>query len=721
MRRALLAKVGTLAFAAGAMAFTSPAHALPVAASMHAGAAAEQTPGPQGCRLANGIKHVVQIQFDNVHLTRDNPNVPSDLEQMPALLNFLTRDGVVLTNTHDVLVHTATNVLSNQTGLYPDRHGVAQSNSYSYYDQAGGTHTGISFGYWTAPIFDPSGSSADPRYNMDYLPSRARPAPATDINTPAPWTPFTRAGCNVGEVGTSNTVLENTATDVPTVFGAHSRQAAEARTDPVKAQADLVGFAVHCARISSLCHSGQPDRLPDEPGGYTGYHALFGNAQIQPAVHPGGPILSTAGQPITDGKGHDGFPGFDSMTPDNALGYAATLLENGVQTVNVYVSDAHTDHTAAHTGDLGPGEKTYSDQLAAYNTAFQTFLTRMAKDGLTPANTLFTVTSDEGDHFAGSQPQPANCTGRPGNYCSYTTKSEVNVNLPGLLATRTGNTTPFAIHNDPAPAIWIQGKPARTSATARQLGRDIGSLTATDPYTGRAELVADRLADPVGEKILHFVTADPARTPSLTAFSGEDFYVGGGAPNCNRPCVYTSQGYAWNHGSYWKDMQTIFAGYVGPEVTARGLDSATWTDQVDMRPTVLTLTGLQDRYQVDGRAVLEILSPAVLAASVRAHRGELIQVGQALKQLSAPTGAFAMGSLQVSTIAIRSHSRDDATYAALESLLQRLGSARDVLGERIAAALLQATEGRHPVGWAQFAQLPRQASGMVRSVQTASS
>jgi hypothetical protein len=35
----------------------------------------------------NKIKRVVYLQFDNVHLRRDNPNVPSDLEQMPHLLN----------------------------------------------------------------------------------------------------------------------------------------------------------------------------------------------------------------------------------------------------------------------------------------------------------------------------------------------------------------------------------------------------------------------------------------------------------------------------------------------------------------------------------------------------------------------------------------------------------------------------------------------------------
>ena len=39
------------------------------------------------------IKHVVYVEFDNVHFTRDNPNVPSDLEQMPNLLNFIKEHG----------------------------------------------------------------------------------------------------------------------------------------------------------------------------------------------------------------------------------------------------------------------------------------------------------------------------------------------------------------------------------------------------------------------------------------------------------------------------------------------------------------------------------------------------------------------------------------------------------------------------------------------------
>lgn len=86
-----------------------------------------------GCQLnsvGGQVQHVVQIQFDNTHFTRDNPNVPSDLEQMPHLLNFMKNNGVLLTNHHTPLIsHTATDILTTLTGVYGDRHGVPVSNS----------------------------------------------------------------------------------------------------------------------------------------------------------------------------------------------------------------------------------------------------------------------------------------------------------------------------------------------------------------------------------------------------------------------------------------------------------------------------------------------------------------------------------------------------------------------------------------------------------------
>src|SRR5205823_7947623 len=103
-------------------------------------AAAGQSP-PSTCRLgspAGTVQHIIYIQFDNVHFTRDNPNVPSDLEQMPHLLNFLTDNGVLLTNHHTPLIsHTGGNILTGLTGVYPDRHGQAVSNSYRYYNPDG--------------------------------------------------------------------------------------------------------------------------------------------------------------------------------------------------------------------------------------------------------------------------------------------------------------------------------------------------------------------------------------------------------------------------------------------------------------------------------------------------------------------------------------------------------------------------------------------------------
>ncbi|MGF7238821.1 MAG: hypothetical protein ACQSGP_28265 [Frankia sp.] len=671
-----------------------------------------------GCQLGNGISHVIQIQFDNVHLTRDNPRVPSDLEQMPHLLSFLTHNGTVLSNDHDVLVHTATNFTSNQTGLYEDRTSVTQSNSYSYYDPTGATHTGVSFAYWTDPIYDPTGVAADTKYTMNYSANPAGNPTETNIDTPAPWVPYTRAGCNVGDVGMANTVLENIATDIPTVFGANSPEAAEATADPTRATADFVGLGVHCARTTGQCATGQTDSLPDEPGGYSGYRALFGNAEIAPVISPGGPVANLTGATITDGKGHNGFPGFDSLTPDNSLAYAADMQEHGVPVTNIYVSDVHGDHSSADTGDLGPGEQTYEQQLKDYDTAFASFLTRLAKDGITPANTLFSVTTDEGDHFSGNAPTPASCTGGAGNYCGYATRSEVNVNLPGLLATQDGDTTPFAIHSDPAPAVWVQGNPARTAPTVRSLEREVGALKVTNPLTGAVDRVANQLADPVEEKILHFVGPDAARTPTFTAFSGEDEYVGGGATNCTRACVYTSSGFAWNHGGIWPDMADIWSAYVGPGVQHRGTDPVTWTDQTDTRPTVLALVGLRDDYPVDGRVLIEDLDPRALPDTLRSQPA-LVALGAAYKQIEAADGTFAKDTLTASTRALNSGtSAQDATYTTIETALGALDSRRDHLAETIRNDLLGAAFNRHALDSRQAAALTVTAQALLHDAHT---
>ncbi|HEX9331920.1 MAG TPA: hypothetical protein VF896_08545, partial [Anaerolineales bacterium] len=64
------------------------------------------------------INHVIYIQFDNTHFLRDNAHVPSDLEQMPHLLNFITGNGTLMANDHTALIsHTATGILTSLTGV----------------------------------------------------------------------------------------------------------------------------------------------------------------------------------------------------------------------------------------------------------------------------------------------------------------------------------------------------------------------------------------------------------------------------------------------------------------------------------------------------------------------------------------------------------------------------------------------------------------------------
>src|SRR6059036_1872460 len=229
---------------------------LPGPAAAQAPAAAPQS---QNCVLNNGIKHVISIQFDNTHLFRDRANVASDLEQMPNLLNFMTDNGTLSDNEHTILIsHTAGGILTSLTGLYPDRQGLTVTNSYGYFKPDGSTGFSTAFKYWTDKVDDVTADGVnDPLPNM---------VTTGGLNTPAPWVPYTRAGCDYGAVSTANVVLENTGTgtygDMTKVFGSGSDEWNEAVTSNAAprgtaaralAQTDFVGLAIHCAQGGGIC------------------------------------------------------------------------------------------------------------------------------------------------------------------------------------------------------------------------------------------------------------------------------------------------------------------------------------------------------------------------------------------------------------------------------------------------------------------------------------
>ncbi len=649
------------------------------------------------CQLnsAHGqIQHVINIQFDNTHFTRDNPNVPSDLEQMPNLLNFIEGNGVLLSNHHTPLIsHTATDILTSFTGVYGDRMGVPVSNSFRYFTPTGSTSLGVSFAYWTDPIFDPTTSApTDTKFNM---------LTADGKNAPAPWVPYTRAGCNVGQVATANTVLENIATDIPTVFGANSPQAAEVNSNPGQAFADFVGIGVHCALGNSLCASGQADLLSQEPGGYSGYKALFGHTYVAPKLNPTGPVTDLNGNVIQDLQGHIGFPGFDGMAATVSLSYVAQMQEHGIPVTYAYISDAHDAHPSGPS--FGPGQAGYVAALKAYDAAFGKFFKRLANDGINQSNTLFVFTADEGDHFAGGPASPAGCDGVT-TPCTYAKIGEVNANYAGLLATEQGITTAFKVHSDSAPTVYITGNPSRTDAVTRTFERATSQLTAVSPITGSTDTITKFLADPVEMKALHMITSDPARTPTFTLFADPNYFLFAAAPNCNSPCVTEQPGFAWSHGDVQPEIVTTWLGLVGPGIDTIGVDSTTWSDHTDIRPTLMVLLGLKDDYSHDGRALTEEFSGWARPAATKKADG-YIKVAQTYKQLDAAVGEFGLATLAASTRAIESgNSVDDSTYTSLENQLASLINQRNELAAQMIGLLEGAEFGGKPISESQVAE-----------------
>ena len=313
------------------------------------------------CKLnspSGKIKHVVYIEFDNVHFIRDNPNVPSDLEQMPNLLNFIKQNGALDTGNHAVLIsHTANDILTTQTGLYPDDHGIFVSNSFGVFGPNSSALFPSSFFYWTDLVSDITPASADNSFAL---------TTPSGQNVPAPWVPFTRAGCDVGAFSTANIVLERAPFDVKKVFGANSPQAAETVANQTN---DFIGAAIHCSIGSPLCTTQSKavaDLLPGEPGTYSGYQALFGLKYIAPAL---GGFTDYNGTAIT-GFGQLNF----NPQPALTLTVVETMLKkrnSGGVRVHRRCSRQSRRDQAERT--FGPGEDSYLKQPAHYNAAFGTF------------------------------------------------------------------------------------------------------------------------------------------------------------------------------------------------------------------------------------------------------------------------------------------------------------------------------------------------------------
>jgi arylsulfatase A-like enzyme len=762
--------VGTaalLALSPVAPAWASPAGtvALPAGGAPAKLAAATPAPSPtSGCQLNSPrgkVSRIVTIIFDNTHFKRDPARdgstlVPSDLEQMPHLLNFIKQNGVLLSNHHTPLIaHTSDDIITILTGVYPARHGVATAaNSYLEYSGPNGTTQSQSgFTYWTD-------LSRDNTYNLISGPVDADHM--NGVNAPAPWVPFTRAGCDVGAAAAADMEIENTGVDLATVFGPGSPQT----TDP-NAFANYEGVAIHCAASSTLCsaaNGGFPDKLPSEPNAdgtaattdpatgtstaYEGYNALFGHKYVTQAFQnlgfkPGGNVLDANGN-LNDINGNTivddfnniltpGFPGF-SIAPQYSLGYVADMLEAGVPVVYAYINTPHrpmqtNPYGYGVTGDVndyGPGEAHYVFQLQQYDDAFNKFFKRLAKDGITEENTLFMIMAEEGDHVVAAEPTNAPCDGvnKP---CTYgdTVGNEVGelaLNFTGLLQAEAGITTPSSVNSDAAPDIYLTNNPGPNDPTLRTFERASGTVSVTNPISGATDTIAQVMANPVEFKMLHMQTFDPLRTPSFTIFANPDYFVTGSSAcgTSTTPatsCVTQQPGFAWNHGDVQPEITNTWLGIVGPGIDDEGVDNRTWSDHTDVRPTMLTLLGLKDDYPHDGRALVEKFEGWAQPSAVK-KSDNFVALARALKQITAPVGPLGLATLHASTVALESgNAGDDSVYTSIENQLASYTSQRDALVAQILPLLEAAELDGTPIPDGVAHNLIHQAANLLSSVQ----
>ena len=236
----------------------------------------------------------------------------------------------------------------------------------------------------------------------------------------------------------------------------------------------------------------------------------------------------------------------------------ADMQESGVPVTHGYISGIHgNEHIpglSACEGQpsaLGSGNACYVAQAQYHDQAFATFFQRLAADGITSKNTLFLVSSDEGDHEAGAnvgrttQPTPANSDGA--TVSGTTVTPDVACTYPA------GSKPDYFLFNGPASC----GGPCVTQVT--NFAYDHGD------YAAEINTSWLGIAGPGVARIGLDGTAAADGPSSAGPDSGQVTVPGSGT-------------------------------------------TGTWIDETDIRPTPLYLAGLRDDYQHDGRVITEILS-----------------------------------------------------------------------------------------------------------------
>ena len=189
---------------------------------------------------------------------------------------------------------------------------------------------------------------------------------------------------------------------------------------------------------------------------------------MNPAITGGNAAVNNLnGQPITDQFDQPGFPGFDGLFATTTLAYVAQMQEAGIPVTFGYISDAHDQH-----GKAGEIHATAGPRRGRLRPATEG-LRRSVREVLRPSGAGRHRQEQHALRVHGRGRRSLRRLGAHAEYCdgvnvpcTYSLVGEVNGNLAGLMA-QDGVTTPFTVHSDMAPTVYITGNPSRTEPTTR--------------------------------------------------------------------------------------------------------------------------------------------------------------------------------------------------------------------------------------------------------------